>query len=54
MRTLYWNNVIGKNVDLGFSGYNLLNNRDKVGSPFNGDTYSPRGTSFVVSLSVRF
>lgn len=52
--TLLWRNVAGKNMDLAFSGYNLLDNRHQVGSPFNGDTYKPRGISFVVSLTLRY
>jgi outer membrane receptor protein involved in Fe transport len=52
--TLSWINIADKNIDMRLSGYNLLNNREPVGSPFNGDTYRPRGLSFVLSLDLRF
>jgi len=52
--TLTWANVIPKHLDLQFSVYNIMDNRRVVGSPVDGDTYRPEGTTFVVSMDWRF
>ena len=52
--TLMWRDIAGKHMDFALSGYNLLDNRQAVGSPFNGSTYRPGGISFVASLTLRF
>ncbi len=52
--TFMWREIAGRHLDFALSGYNLLDNRQSVGSPFNGNTYRPGGISFVASLTLRF
>ncbi len=51
---LTWDHIFGKDMDVRFSGDNLLNNREQVASPQNGDTYRPRGIDVVGTLVLRF
>ena len=49
-----WNNAFGKDMDIIFSVLNVLNNRKPVAGQWLGDTYKPRGTTFVASAYMRF
>ena len=54
MPCLSWREIAGNHLDLAISGYNLLDNRQAVDSPFNGSTCRPGRISFVASLTLRF
>ena len=51
---LTWDHVRGEDVDVRLSGHNLLDDRRRVGSPLNGDTYRPRGVEGVLTVTARF
>ena len=52
--TLTWKEFLTKNMDLRLSAYNITDNRSQIGAQWVRDTYMPRGTSGVASLSWRF
>jgi outer membrane receptor protein involved in Fe transport len=52
--TLTWKEFLTKNMDLSLSIYNIFDNRDQIAAQWTSDTYKPRGTSGVASLSWRF
>jgi len=52
--TLTISHIANRDIDLHLSAQNLLDNRRPVASPLNGDTYRPRGASFVVSMDWKF